>query len=209
MGVGYKADYVLSGAYIRRQRDSLSIPKLSCAQGLDTNTRCFDFWGIEQMKLLYIRIYSSLVFVMVAFSLMAQTKGPQYADNSPRGFVEGFYSWYVPRALSQDSTAGWSETLRLMRLDISPQLAKLLEEDSAAQSKCKDLVGLDFDPFLYTQGPAEHYETASIVKTKTAYRANVYRLEAGLKNLTSSLSSRRRMGTGSLLISFTREAAIF
>jgi RHS repeat-associated protein len=31
MGVGYKADYVFSWAYIRRQRDSLSIPELSCA----------------------------------------------------------------------------------------------------------------------------------------------------------------------------------
>jgi len=41
------------------------------------------------------------------------------------------------------------------------------------------LVSLDFDPFLYTQEPAEHYETASIVQTKTAYRANIYRLEAG------------------------------
>ena len=131
------------------------------------------------MKLRYTRICCSLALVMVAFSLMAQTKGPQYADNSPRGFVEGFYSWYVPRALNQDTTSGWRETLRLMRADISPQLAKLLEEDSAAQSKCKDLVSLDFDPFLYTQEPAEHYETASIVQTKTAYRANIYRLEAG------------------------------
>jgi hypothetical protein len=82
-----------------------------------------------------MRIGSCFSLVPVAFSLMAQTKGPNFADNSPRGFVEGFYSWYAPRALNQDTTAGWNENLRLIRPDVSPQLAKLLEEDLAAQSK--------------------------------------------------------------------------
>jgi len=43
----------------------------------------------------------------------------------------------------------------------------------------RDLLQGDFDPFLYTQEPAEDYEAAGIVQTKTGYRANVYRVEAG------------------------------
>lgn len=133
----------------------------------------------ERMMSRVRRRCSSLAFVLVVGLLAAQTKGPHFAGDSPRDFVQGFYAWYVPRAQNQDTTAGWNETLRLIRPDISPQLARLLEENSAAQSKCKDLVGLDFDPFLYTQEPAEHYEEADIVQTQATYSAKIYRLEAG------------------------------
>jgi hypothetical protein len=131
------------------------------------------------MTSLFRRSARCLGLVFVAGFVTAQAQGPHFAGDSPRDFVQGFYAWYVPRAQNQDTTSGWDETLRLIRPDISPQLAKLLEENSAAQSKCKDLVGLDFDPFLYTQEPAEHYEEADIVQTKTAYSAKIYRLEAG------------------------------
>jgi hypothetical protein len=131
------------------------------------------------MKGLFMRSFGSLMLAMIACSLMAQTKGPHYVGNSPNDFVEGFYSWYVPHNMSGDSIAEMGKHLGLIRSELSPQLAKLLEEDSAAQAKCQDLIGLDFDPFLYTQEPAKHYKVGPAVQTKAGYRANIYRLESG------------------------------
>jgi hypothetical protein len=131
------------------------------------------------MKVLFMRSFGSVMLAIFACSLLAQTNGPHYVGNSPNDFVEGFYSWYVPHNMSGDSIAGRSKHLRLIRSELSPQLAKLLEEDSAAQAKCRDLIGLDFDPFLYTQEPAQHYKVGRMVQTKTGYSAYIYRLESG------------------------------
>jgi hypothetical protein len=119
---------------------------------------------------------------MIACSLAAQTKGPLKVGSSPRVFVEEFYAWYVPRALSDDTAAGWHNTLRSIHSDISPKLARLLEEDSAAQAKCKEIVGLDFDPFLYTQEPAEHFEVGGVTQAGEHYRADIYRVESGKRS---------------------------
>jgi hypothetical protein len=131
------------------------------------------------MKGFVIRYFCFLMLAMIACSLMAQTKAPRYVGNSPNDFVEGFYSWYVPHNMSGVSIADMGKYLQLIRSELSPHLAELLEEDSAAQAKCKDLIGLDFDPFLYTQEPAEHYKIGRAVQTKNGYRVSIYRLEAG------------------------------
>lgn len=128
------------------------------------------------------QVYCCIFFLIVAPSLTAQTKGPHYVGNSPRAFVQGFYAWYVPRALNDDTTEGWNATLKLIHSNISPQLAELLEEDSAAQAKCNELVGLDFDPFLYTQDPAEHYEVGRITQVGEHYRAEIHRIQSGRPN---------------------------
>lgn len=134
------------------------------------------------MRLFYTRMCSSLALATAICSLLlAQAKGPHIACGSVRGFVEGFYSWYVPRALNQDTAAGWNETLRLIRRDISNQLAKLLAEDAAAQASCSDLVGLDFDPFLYTQEPAEKYDVGGVVPKGAGYQVKIYRVEGGTR----------------------------
>lgn len=117
-----------------------------------------------------------LVAIVVAIGSLAQQDGPHFASNSPEDFVRGFYAWYAPHALHDHE---WDKTLQLIHSDLSPQLARLLQEDSVAQSKCEDVVGLDFDPFLNTQDPAEHYAVNEIVQIKTAYQAKIYRLEDG------------------------------
>ena len=131
------------------------------------------------MKVSFMRNFGLPMLAMISCSLMAQTEAPRYVGNSPNAFVEGFYSWYVPHNMSGVSIADMSKHLQLIRSELSPQLAKLLEEDSAAQAKCKDLIGLDFDPFLYTQEPAQHYKVGRTIQTKTGYRAYIYRLESG------------------------------
>jgi hypothetical protein len=49
--------------------------------------------------------------------------------------------------------------LRRKAIVFSPQLLRALRIDSEAQARAKgELVGLDFDPFLGSQDPADHYE---------------------------------------------------
>jgi hypothetical protein len=56
-------------------------------------------------------------------------------------------------------------------------LASLLVKDTSAQAKCKELVGLDFDPFLYTQEPSGHYKVGAIRQLGKTYRADVFPAE--------------------------------
>ena len=122
--------------------------------------------------------------LMRACHLLAQSEGPHHVGNSPRAFIEEFYSWYVPRAVSDDTTVGWNNTLKSIHSDLSPQLAKLLEEDSAAQAKCEELVGLNFDPFLYAQEPVKQYQIERITQAGDHYRADIYRGESGERSKT-------------------------
>ena len=103
-------------------------------------------------------------------------------SDSPREFVNQFYNWYAPRALTEDTPAGWLYVLKWIRLDLSPQLAKLIEKDAAIQSPCTKVVGLDFDPILFTQKPDEKYQSGEITQQTGHYFANIYRISSGEKS---------------------------
>jgi hypothetical protein len=90
---------------------------------------------------------------------------------SPREFVNEFYKWYGQR-VARDMPD--ENTLKLMRWDLSPELARLLGEDATAQSRCAEIVGLDFDPIVASQDPADHYEAGEIVQMGNRYRASIY-----------------------------------
>lgn len=131
------------------------------------------------MRLPIAWAWRAWVLMITVPPLAAQRPSPRKAADSPRAFVEGFYAWYLPRALHADTSGGWNATLKLMRPKVNLQLAKLLREDAAAQAKCEDLISLDFDPFLNTQDPAEHYLVGGIVQRGSAYRAEIYRMDSG------------------------------
>jgi hypothetical protein len=121
-----------------------------------------------------------LVILVFACSLKAQDGSPpHYTGESPRAFVEAFYTWYVPRAIAESSAADRLANLRAIRSDLSSQLGGLLEGDYAAQSRCRDMIGIDFDPFLNTQDPNFHYEVGAISRVGARYRAEIFRLVGG------------------------------
>ena len=83
----------------------------------------------------------------------------QQDGSSCRRFVQEFYDWYVP--FTQANVDGRAMDIALQRKAplFHPDLARALKIDSAAQSRAKgELVGIDFDPFLGSQDPADHYE---------------------------------------------------
>ena len=101
--------------------------------------------------------------ILACCSLQAQpTKAPA-TEKSCGETVQSFYDWYVPLALKRSATPAWAIAAKERSNAFSSELSQLLREDSEAQKKvADDIVGLDFDPFLYTQDPAKRYALGKI-----------------------------------------------
>ena len=84
----------------------------------------------------------------------------QDTKRSCRQFVQSFYDWYVKRP-------DWPRALKDRSSVFNPELFRRLKEDREVQAKSPgDIAGLDFDPFLYSQDPGDHY-TVGLVKLKS------------------------------------------
>ncbi|WP_159082166.1 hypothetical protein [Rhodanobacter thiooxydans] len=69
----------------------------------------------------------------------------------------------------------WSLALKARGSVFSHQLAKALEEDSAAQTRAEgEIVGLDFDPFLNSQDPGQHYKVGRITQKGDSYWVDIH-----------------------------------
>lgn len=126
------------------------------------------------------KLYIFCVSVPLAAVLcVAVSTSLHSASSSPRHFVEDFYKWYVPHALADNETAAWNLAIKYKRGDFSESLVRLLKEDSTAQAKCNELIGIDFDPFLNSQDPASEYRVGDIRKEGIHYRAEIYSISSG------------------------------
>jgi hypothetical protein len=91
-------------------------------------------------------------------------------EASCRAFVQQFYNWYV-KATQND---GYEAALRSKRSSFSGILLAALRRDLAAAKKNQnEIVGLDFDPILNTQDPAERYVAGKTTKNRSVYRVEV------------------------------------
>lgn len=121
-------------------------------------------------------------------SVQAQTtRGGPDALKSARSFVNEFYSWYVPEVLKfasvlpsesvrdKSGEAPSDLALKYRNYVFTPELFKALKEDSDAQDSCPGYIcGLDYDPFLATQDPAELYELGKITRKGNTYLVEVF-----------------------------------
>lgn len=102
---------------------------------------------------------------------------------SPEGYVQEFYDWYLP--LTQGLTAGasWGSVPVQRNALFEEGLARELILDAEAQAAADgEIVGLDFDPFLNSQDPCEHYRAASPTPTERGYRVNVHAVCSGTED---------------------------
>lgn len=101
---------------------------------------------------------SIMSILLVPYSLQGQAKSSQGDEKSCREFVQSFYDWYLPHARTERASPAWDLAVKERGSAFSRELTQLLREDSQAQAKVTgDIVGLDFDPFLYSQDPAQRY----------------------------------------------------
>jgi hypothetical protein len=102
----------------------------------------------------------SALFLCFLFSGLCPAQvAPQSSESSScKRFAQEFDDWYVP--LTQQKHLRASDVaLRRKPTTFSTELLRALRIDSEAQARAKgELVGLDFDPFLGSQDPADHYE---------------------------------------------------
>jgi hypothetical protein len=133
------------------------------------------------------RVGFLLAVFLIPCSLVSQPNTSQ-SKLTPQAFVKSFYAWYVPHALNADTNTPWTLALAQRSADFSSELTKLLRDDSEAQSRCDELVGLDFDPFLNTQDPEENYDVGQVSQRGHTYWADIYGVRAGKRFETPALT---------------------
>jgi len=126
-----------------------------------------------------MQVWCSLIILMVLCSLGAEAQVSHRVYRSSREFVEDFYKWYSALALSENANSAPDIALKEKRSAFSSQLAQLLREDSDAQARCADLVGINFDPFLDYQEVAQRYVVGRITQKGRTYMADIYAVRSG------------------------------
>jgi Protein of unknown function (DUF3828) len=145
------------------------------------------FWAERMLLFMSVRI-SKIAIGCLVFLILRCTVWPQQkvdgsdVRNSPQVFVQEFYDWYVPKALGDHANPAWDFALKYRKQAFSSELYRALKEDSDAQAKATDLVGLDFDPFLDSQDPSERYEVGSSTQEGDGYEVKVYAILSGKKS---------------------------
>lgn len=127
-----------------------------------------------------IKLLFCCFLLTLPFSVQAQSGNGVNATDFVKTFVQGFYDWYVPRALNSRSTPAWSTAVKEKGSCFSPELGRKLREDSEAQAKDEgEIVGLDFDPFLNSQDPGRRYSVGKVALKGDRYLVEVHRVVSG------------------------------
>jgi hypothetical protein len=124
-----------------------------------------------------------LLLLALSRSCQAQVKGDHDVSKSLRNFAQNFYDSYTPLVLKSHGKPPWEGVLKSKRSEFSTELVRALREDFAAQAKDPgEIVGLDFDPFLNSQDPGEHYEVGKIMQKGDSYFVEVSGVWSGKKS---------------------------
>jgi len=126
--------------------------------------------------------------VLCYLLLLVLQASPAHADDSSlaasgRDFVQKFYDAYVPQALAEQNVPASQFAIEHMSASFDADLLAALKDDAAAEAKSSDeIVGLDFDPFLNSQDPADSYEVGSATQQGSTYLVDVYPVMAGKRS---------------------------
>jgi hypothetical protein len=155
------------------------------------------------MKLLITVVCSSLLLI-APYSFGASTDAGSDDTAAVRSFVQGFYDWYVPKALDPKGEVASDLALKQKGAFFSTRLAQALKDDSAAAAKSPDeIVGLDFDPFLASQDPCDKYVTGAVTQVGIHFQVAVFGICSGKKNdKPDVIVEVIRQGTSCIFVNF-------
>jgi len=123
--------------------------------------------------------FACLLFLTL--SCHAQARTNDSPSESARRFVQNFYDWYAPGAVKA-SSGNREFNWRTKAVDFDPTLFRALREDEDAQANAKEIVGIDFDPFLSSQDPCVPYKAQKVVRKGDHYFVDV---DAECENVTT------------------------
>jgi hypothetical protein len=124
-----------------------------------------------------------VTFSALACAPPASANGEKHSSQLAARFAQEFYAWYMPVVVDGQVIPAWKAALEKRSEAFSPELAAALKSDVDAQEKVTgEIVGLDFDPFLFSQDPCERYDVGKIIAHGSRYRVAVHRVCDGSKS---------------------------
>jgi hypothetical protein len=127
----------------------------------------------DKMILLLIR---SVLLVITGACGNPQTTARSDDGASCRRFAQAFYDWYVPLTQTRMNGTPWGLAVRSKAEMFDPDLSRAVKADSDAKAQAKgELVGIDFDPFVGTQDPADHYEARKVTSEGNRCLVEIWR----------------------------------
>ena len=122
----------------------------------------------------------SLIAIMLA--LVAIPSAQAQSALSAKGFVQSFYTWYIPQMTKNVPVPSDQRILKERASSFSPTLLAMLKEDMAASAKVTDeIVGLDFDPYINGQDTPKRYLAGKVIPKDKCYWVEVFDLSSGKK----------------------------
>lgn len=110
-------------------------------------------------------------------------RGQEMNAQGCRAFVQGFYDWYLERDAECDQSKRCRTpsdyVLGLKPKVLDSKLLTMLRQDSEAQAKADEIVGLDFDPFFNSQDPSPKFQVQIATVKGDRCRAMVRGLRDG------------------------------
>lgn len=129
---------------------------------------------------------SILLALSLGLFLISATAAEQKSEEAVLHVVRDFYAWYAPPPGGNER--GLKSVLKDRASSLTNELLRALKQDYDAQSRSPDdIVGLDFDPFLNSQDPCEHYEVGKATRKGAGYLVEVYAVCAGTKSKQPSI----------------------
>lgn len=118
-------------------------------------------WRCRPSTKYRLALYCALLGLISSASA-SPAKTEEKTIQSVRQFVQGFYNWYVPKALSGNPGLPWGAALAARESNFSPEIASLLRKELQEQGQATgEISGIDFDPFLNTQDPDDQYKVGN------------------------------------------------
>lgn len=124
-----------------------------------------------------------IVLVLLSAEISAaQGKAAKPQPKTCKQFVQGFYDWYMMQMKREKDGPAYEYTLKNKGDYFSVALLSALREDlRASAANADEIVGLDFDPFLNTQDPAERYVLGAADSKGDKCLAEIFETRAGKK----------------------------
>lgn len=144
------------------------VPKNADLQFADQRSHCM------RSFLVTIGFGLSLGF-MASCSIQSQSNQLAASQESCRAFAQSFYQWYVETVLNQSEMHSVDFVLRHRSSVLAPELLEHLRRGSHDRGNVSGLaVGLDFDPFVNSQDPADRYVVENVRQKGHNWFADVF-----------------------------------
>jgi hypothetical protein len=130
-------------------------------------------------------MHLALFLPAIVLTAMSSANASPAEFKAVKPFVSSFYDWYPAAAANYHKGPACRIALKQRPGLFGKQLLKALGDDLAAQAKVREeIVGIDWDPFLWSQDPYEQYRVGQISERAGKYYVDVHSLQDGLLSKT-------------------------